>query len=282
MIQKRPMHNRSFYPGDLKRQVEDFLSGFEPPDEPVDLVGGVVPHAGWMFSGRVAAKVWRTLAERRRPRSVILFGAVHNPSVEVNAIYPEGSWETPLGDVEVDAELAALILNAVSALAAADPDAHRGEHSIEVQMPFIKALLPGVKVVPIAVSPHHQPVQLGDLIAHATKGLPVIAVGSSDLTHYGEDRFAFAPRGTGPAAHEWMKSNDQRVILLAERLLAEEIPPEVAAHHNACGPGALAAVTAFARARGSEGGIVLEHTTSHEVVPEASFTAGVGYAGMVF
>ena len=276
------MFNRNFYPGDCRRQVEEFLSGYETIEEPPELVAGVVPHAGWEYSGRVAAHVWRTIAERGRPQTIILFGAVHLPGVVENAIYPEGSWETPLGPVEVDAKLGAEIIGEMGALAVARPEAHSGEWALEVEMPFIKALMPEVKVVPISVPLICNPVQLGDLLGHLVKDRPVVAVASSDLTHYGEERFSFAPRGTGPPAHDWMKANDRRLLGLLEAVLPDEIPPEVTAHRNACGPGALAAVTAFARARGAEKGIVLDHTTSHEVRPEGDFTFGVGYAGVVF
>jgi MEMO1 family protein len=275
------MCSRSFYPGDCRRQVEEFLAGFEPPDEPAELMAGVVPHAGWSYSGRVAARVWKALAERAKPDTIIIFGAIHASTARGNSVFPAGTWETPLGDIEVDSDLAASILHETP-LASAAPEAHEGEHSIEVQLPFVKVLLPKARVVPIAVPPYAHPVQLGDVLAHLTRDLRVVAVGSTDLTHYGEARFSFAPRGTGEAAHEWMKGNDRRVLGLAEGLLAEEIPPEVAAHHNACGPGPLAAITAFARARGAEKGIILEHTTSHEVAPEDPFTFGVGYAGMIF
>jgi len=276
------MFNRNFYPGDCRRQVEEFLAGFTPPEEPAELVGGVVPHAGWSFSGRVAARVWQSLALRARPETVIIFGAVHHPNCTENAIFPEGSWETPLGDIEVDEELVEQIIREIQPLAVCSAEQHEQEHSIEVQLPFLKALLPEAKLVAVAVPPHRHPVQLGDLLAHMVRDRKIVAVGSSDLTHYGEERFFFAPRGTGPSAHEWMKSNDERVIELVQELQVEQILPEVASHHNACGAGALTAATSFARTRGAEQGILLEHTTSHEVRPEESFTFGVGYAGIVF
>ncbi len=276
------MQSRNFYPSDCRKQVDEFLDGFEPLDEPAEMVAGVVPHAGWMYSGKVAARVWRTLAARSRPDTVILLGAVHHAGVRGNSIYPEGSWETPLGPVEVDSKLASKILSSIDQFVAFDAGAHDGEHSIEVQMPFIKAILPHAKVVPIAVPSSSNAVQLGDLLGHLVQGLSVVAVGSSDLTHYGERHYGFAPRGTGPAAHEWLKANDDRLLKLIEELLAEEIPPEVATHHNACGAGALAAATAFARARHAERGIVLDHTTSEEVRPSENFTDGVGYAGIVY
>jgi MEMO1 family protein len=276
------MWHRNFYPGDCRAQVERFLAGFEPPDEPAELIAGVVPHAGWAYSGAIAARVWRSIADRGAPSTIVLLGAVHDPGVTANSIDPEGSWETPIGDVEIDAGLARKLLAELRHLVVADPSAHDDEHSLEVQVPFIRALLPSARIVPIAVVPSGHPVQLGDLLAQVAREDPFIVVASTDLTHYGEERFAFAPRGTGPEAHAWLKANDDRLIDLARGLLAEEILPEVAAHRNACGPGALAAAVSFARARGAETGILLEHGTSQDVVPEDPFRFGVGYAGLVF
>ena len=225
---------QDFYAGDCRRLIEEFLAGFEPLDEPAELFAGVVPHAGWQYSGKVAAHVWKALATRAKPETVIVFGAVHSGAFTENSVYPDGEWETPLGPAEVDQELAAEIVEEVKPLAVADPGPHLDEHSIEVQMPFIKALLPRARVVPIAVPRLRNPVQLGDLLSHLTRERRVVAVGSTDLTHYGEERYSFAPRGTGAQAHEWMKQNDKRLLDIVEALRAEEIPPEVAAHRNAC------------------------------------------------
>jgi hypothetical protein len=280
----RPICNPRFYPGSselCRRRIENLTQDFEIPEEPADLIGGLVPHAGWEYSGAVAAHVWKSLREKSQPRTIIIFGAVHYPGVTRNTVYPEGSWETPIGALEVDRELARSLVDSMDPLLIGGTEAHEQEHSIEVQLPFIKGLFPDCKILPIAVPLHHTPVQLGDRIGALTREMGVIAVGSTDLTHYGK-RYQLFHRGTGPAAHEWMVKNDRRILDLIEPLQATEIQAEVVAHHNACGPGAIAASLAFARARGAERGIVLEYTTSYDVEPEGEFETAVGYSGVVF
>jgi hypothetical protein len=229
----------------------------------------------------VAAHAWKCLGERSEPGTIILFGAVHYPGVHRNAAFPGGAWETPLGDLEVDGALARRVVEHLGPSLISSEAAHEREHSLEVQAPFIKALFPRARILPIAVPPRSDAAQLGERLAELTGTEAVIAVGSSDLTHYGE-RYSFAPAGTGPQAHEWMKRNDRRILSLIETLDCGEVHREVAAHHNACGPGAIAATLAFARAAGRQTSVLLEYTTSHDVVPEPEFNMAVGYAGVVF
>jgi len=243
----------------------------------------VVPHAGWRYSGAVAARALRTLREGSRPRIVIVFGAVHREHLEESAVYPSGAWETPAGSVPVAEDLAAEVLRGAGSIARANPGAHRLEHSIEVELPLIEACFPGASVLPIMVPPGASPVELGRTIARLVRESDVVALASSDLTHYGE-RFELTPAGEGESAHAWMRANDQRILGLASSLDAERIVPEALEHRNACGSGALAALAAFARELGSKRGHLLERTDSHEVSakPGEPFESAVGYAGMVF
>jgi hypothetical protein len=279
----RAMMNAAFYtdsPERCRAWLDELLQGRAAPDEPARLVAALVPHAGWRFSGAAAAAAWAALRDRSEPRTIILFGAVHYPGVDAHTAYPGGAWETPLGPVEVDGKLAADLAKACEPQLRLGEEAHDQEHSLEVQLPFIKRLFPKARILPIAAPPGLEAASLGERIGHFTKDQPVIAVGSTDLTHYGE-RFLFAPRGSGPAAHAWMRENDQRLLTLVENLLERDIEIEVAAHHNACGPGAIAATLAFARAHGAERATVLTRTDSHEVDPDGEFHTAVGYAGVV-
>jgi AmmeMemoRadiSam system protein B len=263
--------------------VHRFLEGYEPPEETAPrLVGAAVPHAGWRFSGGVAARALKTLAERSTARCLIALGAVHRARLAKAAVYPEGAWETPLGPVSVDAELAARLLGELPDLLEANPAAHGDEHSLEVQFPFLRELFPAVPVVPVLVPPQPWSVDLGTLLARLLPSSDTAAMATTDLTHYGAE-YGFEPAGVGDSAHDWMRGNDQRILDLAIRLDAERIPQEAATHWNACGAGALAALVAYARACGAERGVVLERTDSHEVQGGAEpFRMGVGYAGMVF
>ncbi|MBI4603607.1 MAG: AmmeMemoRadiSam system protein B [Planctomycetes bacterium] len=284
----RPILFRSFYPGEPVRQIAEFLSR-EPPVAPAAkrLVAAAAPHAGWRYSGGVAARALKALADRSSPRALVLLGAVHREWLEASAVYPSGSWETPLGPVPVDRDLAAEVLRELAGLVEENPGAHASEHSLEVLLPMVHEIFPGVPVVPVMVPPEAAPEELGRRLARVVAdrvgtARAVAAVASTDLTHYGP-HYGFTPAGTGEKAHAWMQANDRRILSLAERLEAESIPREAHAHRNACGAGALAACVAFARELGSRGGTVLEHTDSFEVAREDSeLVTAVGYAGIVF
>lgn len=271
-----------FYPRDCGRAVERFLEGFTPPEQPPRVVAGVVPHAGWQYSGAVAARVFQSIRQKEKPARFVLFGAVHRWA-GINGVYARGAWATPLGAVEMDAVLATRILEETPEWTVEGPGAHRGEHSLEVQLPFIKYFFPEATVVPIAVNPDSRAVPLGRRVGEILNepGHQGIVIGSSDLTHYGEV-YGFVPAGYGPRAHRWMKENDGRMLRLAQEMQESEIPAEASRHSNACGAGAIAATVAAARAMGAQRGYLLEYTTSYDVVPEGEFQMAVGYAGLLF
>jgi AmmeMemoRadiSam system protein B len=282
-MQVRKPSAAQFYPGDCRAQIEAFKKGFKPPETPNKVVAGIVPHAGWFFSGATAAKVFLTIKARQAPRTFILLGSVHMPGVWKNSVYASGSWETPLGQVSVDEQMARHLIENMQDLLVSDPTAHKDEHSIEVQTAMIKYLFPDSKIVPIAVPPGKDAVRLGYGIGRLVKegGLDAVVVGTSDLTHYG-DNYGFSPAGYGRPGYEWMLQNDRRVIDLAITLRPEEILPEAVAHRNACGAGAMAGTVAAAKEMGAGIGHLLEHTTSYDVYPQGEFNMAVGYAAIVF
>jgi len=280
MTMTRPMAFRHWYPDDCAGAVERYLAGFEPPDEAPARRAAVAPHAGWRFSGGVAARSLAALS-RSLPETVVCFSAIHRACLDRSAIWTRGSWDTPLGDVAVDSELGRTLLERASDIACADHTPHLDEHALEVLMPFLRVLLPEARILPIMVTADDSAVELGRRVARASRGRRVSALASTDLTHYGE-RFGFTPAGTGDAAHEWMRANDRRILELTTSLDAEAVVPEAEEHRNSCGSGALAAAVAFARQLGSEDGRLLERTDSHEVsLPRQEFTVAVGYAGVL-
>ncbi len=271
-----------FYSGDCVRSVGQFLAGFTPPAFPELILAGVVPHAGWQYSGAVAAKVYESIRRKHIPSTFVIFGAVHRRMDPRHAVYAAGAWATPLGDVAIDQELAAAILEQTAEWAVENPQAHEEEHAIEVQLPFIRYLFPDAKIVPISVNPTEQAVPFGHRVGELLREQRhAVVIGSTDLTHYGEP-YHFTPAGVGVRAHQWLRANDARILRLAEQMQAEELVPEVARHQNACGPGALAATVAAARTLGAERGYLLDYTTSYEVAPEPVFRMAVGYAGLLF
>jgi len=272
-----------FYAGDIKTQMDSFRKGFKPPEGLDRVIAGVVPHAGWFFSGATAAKVFLTIKAKHSPRTFILLGAVHVPGVWKNSLYGTGSWDTPLGPVKVDEEVSGILAGNMRDLLVSDPAAHRDEHSIEVQTAMIKHLFPEAMIVPIAVPPNKDAVKLGQAIGRLVKekGLDAVIVGSTDLTHYG-DNYGFSPAGYGKHGYEWMLENDRRMIDLALSMKPEEILREALAHRNACGAGAMSAAVAAAKEYGAGKGHLLQHVTSFDVYPQGEFDMGVGYAAIVF
>jgi len=278
-----------FYPTDAQRaerMIEDCMKGPLPAlhNEPL-LIAGIVPHAGWVFSGPTAGKVFKALGERKEaPHTAICFGSIHVPGVRKAAAIREGAWQTPFGDIEIDSKLADRILDELKSEIVENRSPHEEEHSIEVVLPFLKRVFPDISIVPIMMPPDDRAAPIGEKLGNMVKGEggAVILLGSSDLTHYGS-RFGFTPAGRGPKAVEWVKErNDRRLIDMALEMRAEDVVDEADRNRNACGAGAIAATIAAARAMGAKKGFLLEQTTSYDVHPQEGAETFVGYAGIIF
>jgi AmmeMemoRadiSam system protein B len=284
---RRPVFADRFYPGDRTsciKMIKDCLPAEPAPNLPEKIVAGLVPHAGWVYSGSVAAQVFAAIHAREVPETFVLLSAMHHWGASRPAVYVRGRWATPLGEIEVDDELATAILKANDGLLIKAPEAHSAEHSAEVQVPFIQYLFPEAKILPILLPPDEEAVRVGEVIGQEVRASqkPAVVVGTTDLTHYGKTYYGFAPAGTGEPALEWVRANDERVINLILALRAEEIIAETEAHRNACGGGAITGTVAAARTLGAEEGHLLEYTTSYHVMPRGPATDFVGYAAILF
>jgi AmmeMemoRadiSam system protein B len=293
MAARRPAVAGQFYPGtekQCKAEIADCLTDRPLTDVklPEKIVAGIVPHAGWTFSGDLAAMVFAAIEKTNKTvDTFVIFGAVHSLLGPAAAVYDKGSWLTPLGEIKIDEELAAMI-SKKSRFAKPNPDAHKYEHSIEVQVPFIQSFFKNAKIVPILTPPAGFVVQLGTDIAECIKSAAdkkIVCIGSTDLTHYGP-RYGFNPHGSGPPGIKWAKNvNDKAFITLAVEMKAERILTESMESQNACGPGSAAATVAVAKALGKTKGVLLAHTHSNEVM-EKKFgqtnSESVGYAAIVY
>ncbi len=242
----------------------------------------VAPHAGLAFSGPVAAAAYR-LARKALGKidTFVVFGANHRVRIARPAVWAEGAWQTPLGDIEIDAELAAALID--QGAGQANETAHRGDNSIELQTPFIKHMFPGAKMVPVAMGFFADAWRLGELasVAAAATGKTVLAVASTDLTHYGA-AFGVMPAGTGKPALEWIQQNDKRFLDALVNLDLDNIVPIAERDGSACGAGAAAAAAGWAKARGCRHGRILAWTNSHEIMPRGEAEHVVGYASLAF
>ena len=281
----------SFYPGQYSSCVDEinhFLDKIKHSESlPEKIVAGIVPHAGWTYSGSLAVHVFSAIKQQHeKVNTFITFGATHRYFGNMPAVYDRGFWETPLGEVAVNEELADAVLS--TKLAVSDSEAHIPEHSIEVQIPFIQYLFPGAKILPILVPPGKQVVEFGESIGkiiNQNVSRKIVCIGSTDLTHYGPG-YGFTPMGVGQKALEWaFNVNDKKFIDLVLDLKPQDLLYCAAENGNACGPGAAAVTVAAAKKLGSEKGLLLGHTNSNEIMQRnmgAISNDSVGYAAIIF
>ena len=177
-----------FYPSQPDRLRRDLLEHLGPPRAQHQARGVVVPHAGYLYSGGVAGAVFSGI---EIPERVLILCPNHTGLGASLSIMSQGEWEIPLGRVPIDEELAGRLLHHCPFLTE-DAEAHRFEHSLEVQLPFLLHLRPDLRLVPIALGRHDFPTfrRLGMGIANALRdlpGKPVLVVASSDMNHFEPD-----------------------------------------------------------------------------------------------
>ncbi|MDY7109640.1 MAG: AmmeMemoRadiSam system protein B [Planctomycetota bacterium] len=281
---RQPVAAGRFYDDDRRRCAAEARRLCAPPvaaEIPEVLYGAMVPHAGWVFSGRTAGLALAALAARTEARTFVLTGSVHTARLPGPALDSAETWATPLGEVPIDVELRDAIAQ-LDAFAPRD-EAHRFEHSLEVELPLMQTVFgEGMKIVPCLIPPRRKAVAWGAALGRLLLGRrdPIAVIASSDLTHYGP-RYGFSPRGVGPDASAWAhETNDRELLSHVERLDAEASLAHALEHHSACGGGAIAAAIAACRALGAQRGYVLEHTDSSRA--GGGGADSVGYAGVVF
>jgi MEMO1 family protein len=274
-----------------RRDAEQLFAPADlPADLPDTLFGGILPHAGWAYSGRLAALTLKALLDPQNPpKTVVLLGADHTGSARLGELWAEGAWQTPLGDLDVDADLADNLLHHPRAdgLLRDNPQAHVAEHSLEVQAPLIAFRCPEARILPLAVPPTDRAVTVGELLGEVLAERPageVTLVGSTDLTHHG-GHFGH-PGGRGEQSEAFARQNDRRMLDRIEAMDAPGAIAEAREHRNACGAGAIAAAIAAASRLGATSARLLEYTNSyvivHEQAPYELDDTTVGYASVVF
>ncbi len=281
MEKRRAMFAGSWYPGsasECEGEIQQFLK--EGLSVPVDKpVGGIVPHAGWIFSGSIACNVINNMKNGVETDTIVIFGKHMRPSAPLT-ILAEGAWETPFGDIEIDDKLAKELISQ-HRFSVETPGGGTPDNTIELQLPFIKYFFPEARIVPIGAPPNEIAAAVGKSAAQISRDLDirVKTVGSTDLTHYGAN-YGFMPKGTGPDAVEWVKNeNDKRVVDAMLQMDESRVVQEGLENQNACCPGAAAAAMSLGKTLGSKQGHLLKYATSYDVNPGSSF---VGYAGIVF
>jgi AmmeMemoRadiSam system protein B len=273
----------SWYPGSpsaCEKEIKAFLSDTAIRDLPgKEFLAGIVPHAGWYFSGALACRVIKHLSEGGKPDVIAVFGKHMRPRDKAT-IMVDGGLETPFGVIGIHDELAETLAGNLG-LRVEKASYAQPENTVELQLPFIRYFFPEAKVVALGVPPSEEAGRIGAGTVEAAKkmGLSIKTVGSTDLTHYGPN-YGFSPHGEGKEGVRWVKeTNDPKMI---ERMLAMDVPgviSEALSSYNACCGGAVAAAVSSAKALGAVNGELLAYTTSYDKSPNHSL---VGYAGVVF
>lgn len=260
----------SWYPRSeaaILAEVDGYLAAASPGAVAGRLVGLVSPHAGLHYSGPVAAYGY-SLLRRQAPATVVLVGPSHRAAFEGVAVHAQGSWETPLGEVEIDEELARALIAADAALFD-DPGPHREEHSLELQMPFLQRVMPGLRIVPLLMGTQSRAEveALARALARVMPGRGAVLVASSDLSHY----------QPAPLASRL----DAEVVADVRGLDADALMRRLEARENvACGGGPLVAVMKAARALGADRARVLRYADSGDAGGDKAHV--VGYLSAVF
>lgn len=265
-----PAASGSFYPGDeksLKKQIEEcFNHRLGPGKLPVykkgdrKIKGAVIPHAGYVYSGPVASCVYSALADDAFPETFIIIGPNHTGYGSGVALTTE-TFNTPFGDVNIDKELAKDLLNTIIDN---DINAHRYEHSIEVQLPFLQYIKKDFSFVPLCMGmqDYKTAKEVGKIIKNAIEDRDVVIIASSDFTHY--ESKASAER------------KDKMAIDAILELDSKELFETVKQNNiTMCGYGPVIAMLEAVNGKKST---LLKYATSGDVTPMDDV---VGYAGII-
>jgi MEMO1 family protein len=268
-----------FYPGhagELLREVREFTStsNTSVKTSRIAAIGCVAPHAGYIYSGGVAGAVYSRL---KIPECCVILCPNHTGKGRPLAVMANTTWQTPLGEVAADAEMGARLLRRFPALQE-DSAAHRAEHAIEVQLPFLQALRPGLNIVPIAIGTSDFDVlrglgeALADVIADHEEDHEeeqkenVLIIASSDMNHYESDAI------TRVKDHKAI----ERVLAMDARGLWEVVMNE---DISMCGFGPTIVMLTAAKLLGATAATLVKYATSGDV--SGDYESVVGYAGII-
>ena len=275
---RKPAVAGSFYDGSaagLRRQIEDcFKHPLGPGALPGSarvverrILGLVSPHAGYIYSGPVAANGFFQIAAEGKPQTVVILGPNHRGLGAAVAVGGQDAWQTPLGSVEIDVEVGQAIVSATR-WARLDDLAHSMEHSIEVQVPFLQYIYEnGFRIVPISMLRQDWEVsrELGRAVAAALKGKNAVIIASSDFSHYESQSMA--------------SKKDHLALEAILNLEPERLEETVISHSiTMCGPGPVMSMLTACKALGSKKARLLRYATSGDITGDHSQV--VGYASV--
>jgi len=266
MSVRHPAVAGRFYPKDPVALLADVRSYLSPEETKLDALGCVVPHAGYIYSGRIAGAVF---AKVNIPRHCIILCPNHTGLGRPLSIMSEGAWETPLGSVPIASDLANALKDSFSPLTE-NSEAHHAEHAIEVELPFLQTLRPDLSFVPVALGTGQFDLLEAFGLALAkvilAEGEPALIVASSDMNHYENDEIT---RRKDARAIE-------QILALDPRGLFDVVKKE---NISMCGFGPTVAMLTAAKRLGTPSAELVSYATSGDVSGDREMV--VGYAGVV-
>jgi hypothetical protein len=256
----------TWYPGDpaaIAAELDAYLARVPHSPPPGRLVALISPHAGLRYSGPVAAHAYALLRERAG-LTAVLVGPSHRIAFDGVAVAARGAFETPLGRVPIDEEIAARLV-AYDGRIVDEMRPHRDEHSLEMQLPFLQHIVPEVRIVPVLMGSQErgETEMLARALVGVLEGCDALLIASSDLSHY----------RPAPEAN----ALDAKVVEDVRRLDPEGLMDRLEHFHgHACGGGPMVAVMKAARGRGANRATILKYGDSGDVA-EGDKSHVVGY-----
>ncbi len=264
---RKPAVAGMFYPdspSDLRSTIKGFLSKVDKLPIDKNPIALIVPHAGYMYSGQVAAHAYKQI-EGLNFNTVVLIGVSHRAPVRGASVYKSGAYETPLGIVEVDTDLAEKIM-AQSDIFGFYPNADAIEHSLEVQVPFLQMVLPNFKVVPILMGHYSEHIcfTISDALVNIIKDNEgILLIASTDMSHYHSYKMAV--------------SMDDIALTSIKRMDTSQLMQDLdSGECELCGAGPVIVVLMTTKKLGANNIEILKYANSGDVTGDKS-SGVVGY-----
>ncbi len=271
VVVRKPVVAGTFYPVHperLQREVEAYLKRVTIDRSGEQIIALVAPHAGYIYSGPIAACAYRQV-QGHRYDTVVVISPAHRDLFDYCSVFEGRGYETPLGLIEIDQELSAALAALPEIRLGHEGHLHTGEHSLEVHLPFIQVVQPGCRLVAVVMGRQDRESshRLGLALAEAASGRQVLIVASSDLSHF--------------HAQEHARKLDRHLVDSIERFDPDGLLETIHEHRaEACGYGPMAAAMFAARELGASRGENLCYGTSGDT--SGDFTQVVGYTAGIF
>jgi AmmeMemoRadiSam system protein B len=264
-----------WYPGS-EQEIMDLIHSWPLERSAGSALAGIVPHAGWSFCGSMIADVLRLLPANLD--TIVVLGG-HNPPGMPPIRYSEDAWDMPSGRLFRDVEFSDHVESLLPDNCLPE-DERFADNTVEVIVPLVAAIHPGVKWTAWRLPADIRAVVFGEAIAAAALNLGrrTAVIGSTDLTHYGPN-YGFMPAESEENPIEWVKQRDMRILEAIAEFSYDLVLDLATRLKSACSAGAAVGTMAYAGKTGAKSGRILGYSTSRDVFPSPSF---VGYGGLIW